>query len=107
VAMKNFQMLPLDTTISNTENALNFQHYQVLNLEQTNRLIGRINLANYFKQQAFEVIGINPQRLGQETGRQTATGVEQNLNASYAQTEIYFTQLCDYMMPRVHQMRTD
>ena len=30
VAMKNFQMLPLDTTITNTENALNFQHFQNL-----------------------------------------------------------------------------
>lgn len=107
VAMKNFQMLPLDTSITNTENALNFQHYQVLNLEQTNRLIGRVNLANYFKQQAFEVVGINPQRLGQQMGRQTATGVEENLNASYAQTEVYFTQHSDYLMPRVHQMRTD
>lgn len=107
VAMKNFQILPLDTTITNTENALNFSHYQVLNLEQTNRLLSRINLATYFKTQAFEVIGINPQRLGQQIGQATATGVEQAVQASYAQTEIYFTQHSDYLMPRVHQMRTD
>jgi hypothetical protein len=107
VAMKNFQMLPLDTTITNTENALNFNHWQVLNLEQTNRLMGKVNLANYFRQQAFEVIGITPQRLGQSIGRQTATGVEENLNASYAQTEIYFIQHSDHLMPRVHQMRND
>lgn len=107
VAMKNFQMLPLDTSITNTENALNFQHYQVLNLEQTNRLLSRINLATYFKNQAFEVIGINPQRLGQEVARTSATGVDQAVQASYAQTEVYFTQHCDYLMPRVHQMRTD
>ena len=107
VAMKNFQMLPLDTSITNTENALNFNHYQVLNLEQTNRLVSRINLANYFKNQAFEVIGINPQRLGQEISNTTATGVEQAKQASYAQTEIYFIQHCDHLMPRVHQMRTD
>lgn len=107
VAMKNFQMLPLDTSITNTENALAFQHYQKLDLEQTNRLLSRINLAQYFKQQAFEVIGITPQRLGQQIGQQTATGIEQSLNASYAQTEIYFIQHSDYLMPRVHQMRTD
>jgi hypothetical protein len=107
VAMKNFQMLPLDTTITNTENALNFQHYSVLNLEQTQRLLSRIQLATYFKQQAFEVIGINPQRMGQQISQETATGVEQAVNASYAQTEIYFTQHSDYLMPRVHQMRTD
>ena len=107
VAMKNFQMLPLDTSITNTENALNFNHFQKLDMSQTERLMSRIQLAQYFKQQAFEVIGITPQRLGQEITRQTATGVEQSINASYAQTETYFIQHCDYLMPRVHQMRTD
>jgi hypothetical protein len=107
VAMKDFQMLPLDTTITNTENPLAFQHYQVLNLEQTNRLMSRIQLANYFKQQAFETIGLTPQRLGQEIGRQSATGIDQAVNSSYAQTEVYFTQHSDYLMPRVHEMRTD
>jgi hypothetical protein len=107
VAMKNFQMLPLDTSITNTENALNFQHFQKLDLEQTQRLMSRIQLANYFKQQAYEVIGVNPQRMGQPIAQQTATGVEQAVAASYAQTEMYFIQHCDYLMPRVHQMRTD
>jgi len=107
VAMKNFQVLPLDTSITNTENALNFNHFQKLDMSQTERLLSRVQLAQYFKQQAFEVIGITPQRLGQEITRQTATGIEQSINASYAQTESYFIQHCDYLMPRVHQMRTD
>jgi hypothetical protein len=108
VAMKNFQMLPLDTSITNTENALNFNHYQVLNLEQTNRLLSRINLGKYFKQEAFAVIGLNEQRMGMQIAQQqTATGVEQATNASYAQTEQYFIQHSDNLMPRVHQMRTD
>jgi hypothetical protein len=108
VAMKNFQMLPLDTTITNTENPLSFQHYQVLNLEQTQRLLSRIQLASYFKNQAFEVIGLNPQRMGAQIAQQqTATAVEQAMNASYAQTEQYFIQHSDNLMPRVHQMRTD
>lgn len=108
VAMKNFQMLPLDTSITNTENALNFQHYQVLNLEQTQRMMSRIQMANYFKQQCFEVIGITPQRLGQQIGQtDTAKGIEQAVAGSYAQTETYFMQHSDYLMPRVHQMRTD
>jgi hypothetical protein len=107
VAMKNFQMLPLDTSITNTENALNFQHFQKLDLSQTERLMSRINIANYFKQQAYEVIGVNPQRMGQQVAQMTATGVEQAASASYAQTEVFFIQHCDYLMPRVHQMRTD
>jgi hypothetical protein len=105
--MKNFQMLPLDTSITNTENALNFQHFQKLDLSQTERLMSRIQLANHFKQQAYEVIGVNPQRMGQQLSQMTATGVEQAAAASYAQTEVFFIQHCDYLMPRVHQMRTD
>ena len=107
VAMKNFSMLPLDTTITNTENALSFQHYQVLNLEQTQRLLSRIQLSNYFKTQAFESIGVSAQRIGTPIAQETATGVQQSVAASYSQTEQYFTQHSDYLMPRVHQMRTD
>lgn len=108
VAMKNFQILPLDTTITNTENPLAFQHFQKLDLEQTNRLLSRVQLANYFKQQCFETIGITPQRLGQQIGQtETAKGVEQAVTGSYAQTETYFINHSDYLMPRVHEMRTD
>ena len=107
VAMKDFGMLPLDTSITNTENATNFNHYQTLNLEQSGRLMSRIQLANHFKTQAFEAIGVNPQRMGQEIARQTATGVQQAVQASYSQTEMYFIQHSDHLMPRVHQMRTD
>ena len=107
VAMKNFQMLPLDTSIANTENALNFQHFQKLDLSQTERLMSRIQLANHFKQQAYEVIGVNAQRMGQQLSQMTATGIEQATASSYAQTEVFFIQHCDYLMPRVHQMRTD
>ena len=45
--------------------------------------------------------------MGQQLSQTTATGVEQAISASYAQTEVFFIQHCDYLMPRVHQMRTD
>jgi len=106
-AMKDFSMLPLDTSITNTENATNFNHYQTLNMEQTNRLMSRISLANHFKQECFDSIGINPQRLGGAVSAETATGVVNAMQQSYAQTEIYFVQHSDHLMPRVHQMRTD
>lgn len=108
VAMKNFQILPLDTSITNTENALNFQHFQKLDMQQTERLMSRIQLANFFKQQAFETIGVNLQRMGaQPIAQQTATEVNVAMSASYAQTEQYFIQHSDYLMPRVHEMRTN
>jgi len=67
-----------------------------------------IQLANYFKSQAFEVVGVSPQRLGQQIGQtDTATGIEQAVSGSYAQTEMHFVEHSDHLMPRVHQMRTD
>jgi hypothetical protein len=69
--------------------------------------MSRIQLSNYFKGQAFEAIGINPQRMGQVIAQETAAGVQQAMNASYSQTEMYFIQHSEYLMPRVHQMRTD
>jgi len=107
-AMKDFSILPVDTSIANTENALNFQHFQKLDLAQTERLMSRVQLANHFKQEAFAVVGVTPQRMGQQIGQtNTATGIEQAVAGSYAQTEMYFVQHSDHLMPRVHQMRTD
>ena len=107
IAMKNFNILPLDTSLRNTESAVNFHNYQKLDLSQTERLMGRIQLSQFFKQQALETIGINYQRLGQPIGRkQTATEYEMSVVNSYAQTEKYFIIHCDYVMPRVHEMRT-
>ena len=107
-AMKDFSVLPLDTSLTNTENGTNFQHYQMLDMSQTARLQGRIQLAQYFKQQAFEQVGVNQQRMGQAVGqRTTATEIEQIQAGAYAQTEMHFIEHSDYLMPRVHQMRTD
>jgi hypothetical protein len=107
VAMKNFKMMPLDTSLRNTESATAFQHYQTLNLEETSRLMSRVQLANYFKQQAFENIGVSPQRMGQAIEQETAEGVRAAVNNSFAQTEQYVIHHSDELMPRVHQMRTD
>lgn len=108
VAMQDFSILPLDTSLANTENSLQFQHYQQLDLSQTNRLLSRIQLANYFKQQAFEQIGLSPQRMGQAIGQKvSASEAEQVQVGSYAQTESHFVEHCDELMPRVHKMRTD
>jgi hypothetical protein len=76
-------------------------------MEQTNRLLSRVNLANYFKSQAFDNIGVTPERMGQQIEQETAEGVRAALNGSYAQTEQYFINHSDHLMPRVHQMRTD
>jgi hypothetical protein len=55
----------------------------------------------------METIGITPQRLGEAVEQPTATGLRMAIANSYAQTEQYFIQHSDYLMPRVHKMRTD
>lgn len=107
VAMKNFQILPLDTTLANTEGAMQNMQFSQLNMEQTGRLKSRVDLALYFKQACFEVVGITPQRLGEVTASESATGTQQATNGSFAQTENLFIQHSDWLMKRVHQMRTD
>jgi hypothetical protein len=69
--------------------------------------MGRIQLATYFKSEAFESIGITQQRRGQVNSQETATGVTQAINMSYSQTENYFMQHSEFLMPRVHEMRTN
>lgn len=107
LTMKNFGMLPLDTSIRNTETPLHFQNFQKIDLSQTERILSRIQMASFFEQQALSAVGLTPQRLGQQTGQETAEGVKQSVAGSYNQTERLFVEHCDYLMPRVHEMRTN
>jgi len=104
VAMKNFQMLPLDTSLQNTEVSTHFNGLQKIDASQTERLLGKIQLSLYFKNEAFAAIGITPERLGTVNSQQTATGTQTAVNNSYAQTEKYFTQHSDFLMPRVWEL---
>ncbi len=81
---------------------------QRLDVSQTERLLGLAKIAEFFKMGCLDSVGLNPTRLGTPTGKEdTATGVQQDIAASYSHTEYLFTQHCDDLMPRVHQMRTD
>lgn len=107
MAMRQFKMLPLDGSTKNMEGTTNFNQMGMLNFDETNRLAGRINLSKHFFDQAMQVIGITPQRLGMVLATETATATQTATNNSYVQTEMLFIQHCDWLMPRVHTMRTD
>jgi hypothetical protein len=102
--MKNFGMLPVDTSITSTEVPINFNQTSVVNLEKTNQLVTRIQISEYFKNECFSAVGITPQRLGSISASESATGVQQAINNSYAQTEMYFVEHSNYLMPRVKEM---
>lgn len=106
--MRSFGLAVLDRSLANTESAgSGNSEPRVLNLVETERLLTNLQLAAFFKNEGLSQMGITPQRLGQPTGRKTATGVQEDLQASYNQTETYITQHSLWLMPRVHQMRTD
>lgn len=80
----------VDNSSSNLEGSPAMQQPSVVNLLNNDRFKSRIELANYCEQQIMKVIGISPQRMGSINSQETATGVNQAINNSYSQTELYF-----------------
>lgn len=105
--MKEYGIAALDTSVVNAGVGTNFQHFQVVDLTKTQQLLGRIQLADWAKAQCYEVVGVTKERLGNIAASSSATGVQQSVNNSYAQTEKYFDQHMNDLMPRVRQMMLD
>lgn len=104
---KDHGVIPFNTAIASTEVPVNPNHFQKIDASQTERLMGRINLANQFKQMGMDAMGLNAQRVGTPIDQdQTATGVHQAVAASHSSTEHLYTQF-DELMVRVHQQRTN
>lgn len=76
---------------------------QVVNASSINEAIAYHNLAEMIKANTFELVGITRQRLGQQKASETATGIQGAINYSESQTEIYFNQFSNELMPRVYQ----
>jgi hypothetical protein len=105
--MKDYSIAPIDPSIRNTEGATNFSHFQSVDLSKTEQLLTRIKIAEWVKDQALLTVGITPQRQGSVAASESATGVQQAVNNSYAQTEPYFDVHMNHLMPRVRQMMID
>jgi len=106
--MKNGQILPLASIRDKEGNPIREGHMQRLDLSQTERLLGLMKISDWFKMSGLDSVGMNPTRTGTPIDQeQTATGINQAKAASYSHTEYLFSQHCDELMPRVHQMRTD
>lgn len=105
--MRDYSIAAIDPSIRNTEGATNFSHFQSVDLSKTNQLMTRMQLADWVKNQAFATVGITPQRLGAVTASESATGTQQAVNNSYAQTEPLFDMHMNHLMPRVRQMMLD
>ena len=93
----------VDTSTANPNNKgnANFNHYQVVDLDESDKVTRLINLAMLVEQQGFLQLGITPQRQGQTQASETAQGNQIAVNNSYAITETYFENYYNYKRRRL------
>jgi hypothetical protein len=84
-------VVPVDTSKQNTQSAQQFNTFMSQNITFDAQIKSRLELAQFYKQQALEQLGFNPQRLGNPSQYATAEGVKKSDDASYAQTEGMFS----------------
>ena len=78
-------------TLQNLVGGANFNQFAAQNLSFSTQINDRVQLAEFVKNKAFEQIGITPQRLGAPNKYETQEGIKVSQDASYAQTEKYFS----------------
>lgn len=67
-----------------------------VDLDESSRMLSRMRIAEFFEARALSQVGITPQRLGDIAASETATGTQQAVAQSYAQTESWFTKFSEY-----------
>jgi hypothetical protein len=90
---KDIGFVPIDTTKQNTQGAQMMNTFMVQDASFDKQINSRIGLSTYYYNKALEQIGFTPQRLGQATTYETATGVQQGVEASYDSTADIFTDM--------------
>ncbi len=91
---KDVGLVPLDTTKQNMAGANGQMNtFMTQDISFDKQINSRIQLSEYYQRKALEQIGITPQRLGQPSVYETATGVKQGTEASYMQTADIFNTM--------------
>lgn len=90
---KETGFVPIDSQKQNIQGAQNMNTFMVQDVSFDKQINSRISLANYYLNKALEQIGFTPQRLGQATTYETATGIQQGVEATYDQTAGLFTEM--------------
>ena len=103
---KELGMAPADTSPSTTNQsqaAANGSLPKEFNFDESSRIMSRLKLAEAFEQMALRQVGFNQYRLGSYAAYTSAQGAEQGKQASYSQTDTYFTNFSNYLR-RCYQM---
>lgn len=98
IKLQNFirdtSFAPIDTSKQNTGQASPMGNsFIAQDMSYTNHINARMQWAENYKRLAIEQIGITPQRMGNPSQYETAEGVKQGVEASYAQTEDKFSKM--------------
>lgn len=93
---KDVGVMPIATSGDTQKNNTVFNQFSTQSITFTGQIANRQQLAEYYKQKAFEVIGINAQQLGAPNKYTTAEGVKVSQNASFAQTAQIYADFSDY-----------
>jgi hypothetical protein len=87
---KDTGILPIASSGDAQRNDTNFNQFSTYNLSYTSQINDRIRIAEFSQRKAYEVIGMNPTILQAPTKYETAEGIKQNQESTYAQiSEIY------------------
>jgi len=90
---RNLGLLPVD---SSQARGTAFNNFQMVNMDLTAAMMGRLNFAQAIKNRAFEKLGLHPQRMAGQVEQTTATGIQVTQDASYAQTEVWFDKFSKF-----------
>lgn len=96
----------VDDSPENTKGASSFNQFTSLDLTRTKEIESRYRLAAQLKNECWELIGMNRQRLGGALATETATANQNALVQSFAQTEPYFAAH-EYVLNQVYQAILD
>lgn len=94
--IKDTGLFGVDARKQNIKDGGAFNQFAPVDLSYSSMISNRMQLAEFYKQKAFEQVGFNPQRLGQPIKYETAEGIRQSQTASFAQTEIYYDKFSQF-----------
>lgn len=103
---KNRGTLLIDTSIENTGGAVQFNQFSRIDLTRSQEIQARIQLAQQLRLEAYELVGLTRQRLGNSQASDTATAANNALIQSFAQTETWFAWH-DNILQKVYQTILD
>lgn len=93
---KDIGVMPVATTGDAQRDRNHFNQFSTYDLTNTGQIASRRDMAEYYKNKAFEVIGITGNILGAPTKYETAEGIKVSNNASMAQLAAVFKDFSSF-----------